>query len=355
MKRQCTSTWKGGSANKKAISSVPYDSDEELPAESVQDRLGWRLSPEESLSDWTIQIVYHKTDCDGNISNKTDTYHVHKYFLGVGPRKSEYFVRLFQDGGRFAESKTQTSCIEFDEIAAKAFPLLLDFLYSPDAEVQLTTENATALHSMAKYFDIRYLRWKTNEFWRKGMTIATCGTYYEHAWILQDEKILKAASAKCAENIMEIKNSTRLVRVPDAKFWLDLLQQTTITNGFGPHTFSRHVSTLIAEFCRQNKVDATTFKELTDGKYLPTIHPDAALPLLETEREIAFIPDTSRLSTLQERCVDAIARDWRRHRVNLQKATTAALLCKQSKFVICEIHKRSMSAAETYVEDLENE
>lgn len=346
--RKRVSTKQGGSANKKAASSVPYDSDEELPAESVQDRLGWRLSQEESHSDWTIEIVYKTTDRAGNISNVTDTYHVHKYFLVVGPRKSEYFVRLFHDGGRFSESETQTSRIEFNEIAAKVFPLLLDFLYSPEAELQLTSENATALHSMAKYFDIRHLRRETNQFWQKDMTSATCGTYYEHARILQDEKILKAASATCAKNIMEITNSSRLVHVPDPEFWLDLLQQTTITSNL-----SRHVSTLIAKFCQQNEVDAATFKKLTDDKYLPEIDADAALPLMDAESEIAFIPNASRLSILQKRCVDAIARDWKS--LNLQQASTAALLRKQSPLVIGEILTRSLSAAKTAMENLEKD
>ena len=61
----------------------------------------------------------------------TDTYHVHKKKLAVGPRKSAYSVvgTLFSDGGRFAQPETQTSRIELDEIAAKSFHQLLPRLF----------------------------------------------------------------------------------------------------------------------------------------------------------------------------------------------------------------------------------
>jgi hypothetical protein len=48
--------------------------------------------------------------------------------LAAGPRRSEYFARLFQQDGNFSESQNSTSRIELpDEIAAQAFPVLLDF------------------------------------------------------------------------------------------------------------------------------------------------------------------------------------------------------------------------------------
>jgi BTB/POZ domain len=126
------------------------NSNEEPPAskEKANDYLLWRHEEEDSLSDWTIHVrstqpstaaavglaattaagSAAKPHEQGHQANNAvvKTYHVHKYVLATGPRRSEYFVRLFRHG--FAESHNSTSRIELDEIAAKAFPVLLDFL-----------------------------------------------------------------------------------------------------------------------------------------------------------------------------------------------------------------------------------
>jgi BTB/POZ domain len=177
-----------------------YDiSDDEPPVETIQDRLLWRRDPDESKIDWTIQIIIAKrtskteneddgTDDHANVtrsgsggssgtnnddnaaSNEDDAstvvdlmmmtttttiYHVHVRNLTVGPRRSEYFVVLLQDGGRFAESQSKTSRIQLHPMTAVAFPMLLDFMYFSEQDGPApftTTANATALYSLANYF-----------------------------------------------------------------------------------------------------------------------------------------------------------------------------------------------------------
>lgn len=113
----------------------------------------WRMDPEESLSDWTIEV------CVGG--KLYSTHHVHKVFLALGFRKSGYFQRLFRGGRHFAEGQTSRSRIDLQqEPAAKAFPVMLDFLYSlwDDASPPITHQNCTALHFLGEYFEIRALR-----------------------------------------------------------------------------------------------------------------------------------------------------------------------------------------------------
>jgi hypothetical protein len=53
-----------------------------------------------------------------------------------------------------------------------------------------------------------------------------CGTYYEHAKILQEDAILEPAVKICRDQCEYINaRSSRLLHVPDPKFWLDLLKE----------------------------------------------------------------------------------------------------------------------------------
>jgi hypothetical protein len=143
-------------ANKRRVLDVtaPYDSDDEPPVEAYGKRLDWRLDASENLSDWTIEIT-HQTPSEQDEAtsiSKTETYHVHMNILAVGSRRSEYFARLFLSAGEnFAESKSKTSKIKLEEIAANAFPQMLDYLYWPEKELHVTIETATALHHLGSY------------------------------------------------------------------------------------------------------------------------------------------------------------------------------------------------------------
>jgi hypothetical protein len=69
--------------------------DQEKFQEDSGNVLAWRSSPEDSYSDWTIEVtrIAAATEEDGNkqaekiISSLAQKYHVHRFVLGVGPRK----------------------------------------------------------------------------------------------------------------------------------------------------------------------------------------------------------------------------------------------------------------------------
>jgi len=114
-----------------------------------EQELTWRMDPEESLSDWMIEI-----EVDGNLHGR---YHVHRTALAVGPRKSEYFARLFRTGKSFSESKTKTSIIKLEEFPAKAVPFMLDFIYLGEDDDIIKDENVAALHHVGEYFGVKSL------------------------------------------------------------------------------------------------------------------------------------------------------------------------------------------------------
>jgi hypothetical protein len=178
-----------------AATQACYDSDLEPPPEDQQSRLKWRGDPAETHSDWTIEIVSKQQgkadETQEEEETVVDTYHVHKFVLAYGARRSEYFVNLFSSRGKcFAESKSSTSRIELEPLAAKAFPKVLDYIYATHREkLDIDTETATALHFLGSYFGLRALRWETKQFWKGDITCKTAATYYSHARIFHDDKI----------------------------------------------------------------------------------------------------------------------------------------------------------------------
>jgi len=109
--------------------------------------------------------------------------------------------------------------------------------------------------------------------------------------------------------------------------------------------FSRHVSTLTAAFAQSNVDDLTTpvFEKLTNPKLLPHIDVQAALPLIDAERQVVA-PDESRLSSLQIRCVAALSEKWESIDVRA-RGTVMSLAKKQSPLVLAEILACTLSAA----------
>jgi len=296
--------------------SKTYDSDDdEGPPPSLEEgHLSWRLPAEESHSDWTIEIVEANATGgeDDGTTRASRVYNVHKNVLSVGPKKSLYFERLFQNKN-FAESDSKTSRIELEKLAAKAFPTLLDYLYSQEHKLELTTDNASALSFLGQYFEMHRLRWEASRFCKNDMSLETVATYYQHAKIFLDEKISKLVAKKCCDELGLIAVDSQLVKLSDVALWRDIIQ--LIRDG-RPGLFydSKYFSRLIAEFCSTHKdqVDSETFAHFTDAAHMLVVAKEAAVPLLQLEADFTPSSNTSELlSSLQGRCVGALASSWR--------------------------------------------
>ena len=293
---------------------MPCSADSEEETSCLSDleenkRLHWRMDPEESLSDWTI-VICLVGDYDKTEIKKTVHYHVHRNILSVGPKRCDYFARLFKNNksnNSFKEYRSKTSRVQLHPLAAAAFPAFLDYLYSWNDQIDLSYKNAAALRFLGKYFGADRVSRKAELYWKNSMTTQECVLYYEHSKVFSDEDLAAAVIRKCATSVQRITGPTSpIFQASDDQLWLGILEQDK-----GAH--SLHLSFLVASYCLAEgvRLDAETFQRMTTEDYLPSIRPDVALDLLKLERK--WVPtrkNSSELTCLQNRCIDALASKW---------------------------------------------
>jgi len=213
-------------------------------------------------------------------------------------------VRLFQNSG-FAEALVRTSRIALREPAAVLFPNFLDYLYAPDSHEDtalagISAETVAAWHFLAQYFGVAPLEGKCRAFWEEHMTHDkdTLATYYKEARLFHDESIKMAVADVTFKALLaQEKVNSKLKEASDTELWLAIVHKNV------GGAASDALSQVIADFGTNNrdKLDADTFAQLTDPKYLPTVAWEAALDLLWLEKKVL------KMATLQDRCVTALA------------------------------------------------
>jgi hypothetical protein len=322
-------------------SSEPSDDDETTTAASVppasvvrrshgDSRLNWRLHPRESYSDCTIEIVLKSvndpmthiftrpTSIAPPTSQKVYTYHVHRSVLAYGGKRSMYFVKLFQRNyeqcNDAEEENLYKKChLYLTKDVAKTFPTLLDYMYATeDTQAQLITRhNVISLHFLSKILQITCLRSQTEKFYEDDMSILNCYTYYQHAHATNGQKIMKAATKIVIENLSKIKLQSDLLTDFNAiTLWKHVVQARHRKN---TDNESIQISTLITCFCKLHRkvITKEDFMKLTDVRFLPVVHYQVALPLLELSKELRTIETTGNLSKLQMRCLDSFVNSWK--------------------------------------------
>jgi len=333
-------------------------SDDDLPL-SVKDlsslkdvkHLDWRADPEESHSDWTVEVLVH-----GKIHG---TYHVHKSILSVGSKQSMYFARLFQNK-TLHEHATNTSRIELEPLAANAFSDLLDYLYAWNDTPKINHENAAALHHLGNYLEIPRLRIQARLFWEAHMSMEHCAQYCAHAKLFRDKTLLSAVAQKCSEPstfregliIEQDPSCLELIRVSDEQLWLKALKK----NKGKPNP---SLSLLVAMFVDHHHhvakdLSADSFAKLTRNELLPEICWKAALRFLKVDHAMAVRPslssssenktqnndggddDDDELSSLQEQCIDVLVSSWQ----DLDSTNVTKTLRKLSPVILSEVLTR---------------
>jgi hypothetical protein len=182
------------------------------------------------------------------------------------------------------------------------------------------------------------------------MDDTNCGTYYEHAKILNNQKVLVAATEYATAEITNIRQDSQLLYVTDESFWLNIVQTPPAADNLSANEHSQHVSTLLGVYfsnCGASSLEA--FNKLTSRESLCKISRDGAIKLMEAERTM-FHPKESTLTDLQRRCIQAIADDWR----NFDKInwSDVELLQKQSPLVLTETISRFSRAGKHCVDEL---
>ena len=314
--------------------------DSEEGDEALEQQLSWRMSSEESLSDWTLIITTTQGACVSN-----EQYHLHRPILAVGPCKSDYFAAVFRMPMK--ERTTNTSDIKLDKDAADAVPLMLDFMYTQELGM-ITAEQAVSLRYLAEYFRIKLLHRKVMAFINDDMNITNVHRYVQSAKIFYDTKILSLSQRQCIENIKQMDTTSPLLPSLDSEFFHEVITSSDIE----PNSVSYHISTLVAAYCRlhQGELSPEVFDKLTDSGHMPVIDKKCAMRLLQLAA--AAHPTTVLTSTcgmktietttcLQKRCIQVISEHWKEFG-GTEKLLTVATF---PPMVIAELYGRTIENA----------
>ena len=318
-----------------------FDKHGELTGEEPEEEaLTWRSDPSRSLSDWTILVSNRETQ-------ETHPYHVHRNVLAVGPRKSEYFVRFFLSHDRMSKSSKSTE-IWFSTVAANTMPQLLDYMYSSDGKLDISTECAVGLRHLAQFFGMRALHKKVMNYITSDLTMDNVLTYYQHTVAVDDAKVSEIASAHCAKHVMDIGLDDPLLGVVDALFIRQIL---TLSNQVDSVEQQLHTSQLLAEYCRQHRktLDDQDFIRLTDERCLRRVHYSAALTLMEMEADLVLLDQhdvdvIEETTSLQNRCLADLTKHWEQLG-QMQPAELTRICRKLPSAVVTEIMVRSLGQA----------
>jgi len=293
---------------------------EHIDYSSSAPMLSWRLDPDESLSDWTLTVISNDDLDQKNISKDTSEsrsdesdktgleeplvrtleqsksmlpsrkYFVHKTQLAVGPRRSEYFSNLFKkkrlsmaESNETSESasKHKGTRIELRPSAANAFPIMLDFIYSPvGSPVEATTESAVALRHLATCFGIRELFDSITAFIKNDLSVDTAPTYLAEADTYKHEKLVDVCAHICSKNFEFIKFAT-IVTLPPILFEKVVTSPDLVCS-------SEVLSSRVAAYCRcrPGTVDAAMLKAITNVRIMPRIAPEESLFYLKILMEL---------------------------------------------------------------------
>jgi hypothetical protein len=232
--------------------------------------------------------------------------------LGVGGKKSNLFVKHFR--GPFSESETKSSRMEFEPEVADVFPIVLDYMYSPDNKLDITTKNIPAVMALADYLDIASARDEIVTYCDQHVRHDTCAIFYGYGEDYNIQSLLTSSIETCYLYFLLINPDTSSI-ASDSRltFWFDLRKCIKDDDEDWLLHFSRHV----AAFCVSHKANLTIddFESVTSPEILPKIHAKAAEQLIHVELELANQPNNNvtELSDLQVRCIDALADAWKTH------------------------------------------
>ena len=177
---------------------------------AVQEFPSWRLSPEESKSDWTIVV---ESVPEGTVSK----YHVHKEVLIHNGRKSsDYFSRIFGDILNQKVYKYKT--IKIHEDAAKLIETMLDYMYSVQDRLLLTSESAVGLRHLSQFFGIEALAKRVSAFIHEDIELSNMDIYMDTTAAFDDLETIMLCADRCAEEIEDIHPLSQMVVEMDPSF-----------------------------------------------------------------------------------------------------------------------------------------
>jgi hypothetical protein len=276
--------------------------------------IDWRQDPGYSLADYKIDVMYEQ-----NGSSITTTYHCHRVIL---VNSSAHFTSLLKgnakDGCSFSELKENTS-IELNSVVAAVFPHFLDYIYSRFSDTARSCQHDLIQIDFgflwfANYFGMSKLKSDLDLVLAAKLNLSTSAEFLGYALELGLQHIVDAVISLCSENLFQLND----IEKEDEDWYFETLAEvfdadcllSVLTKKNADVAISRNASKLVAAFCGLHNIDVETFQALTCDTLLPDIDSGAALQLLEKERVLIIAAPDTLISNLQERCIDALARDF---------------------------------------------
>lgn len=276
--------------------------DDELFGDSTRKDNGeqmflWRQDREESMSDWTV------------ILNEDQTFYCHKVYLAKGPRSCEYFSGLFRKAVTLSEEQDDTSRIALSSEDAKAFPVMLDFIYSSNGLLSVNSGNVISLRSLAQYFLCRELMTKANTFIQHDLSKDTAVGYLRAASERNDMKVQESARKLIVENYSDM-NADELVALP-----VDLLRSIVCSKDLNPKCLA-DVGRDIKRFfeTNPNELNARLLNEMTNNLPVTAISCDTAVGfrnlISQLDKQKEDQESWIALNTLCKLCAHSLASKW---------------------------------------------
>lgn len=276
-------------------------------------RVLWSKAPEEkhALCDWSIDIAVEGS------ADRTARFDVHRFPLVTSPRKSSFFDCLFTNGNFSASSEKVTRMQQLTEGEFLEFPNFLDYLYGLD--IVIGEDNSVVLYKLADYFGVEDLLYEIQEILDESTTHTpeNFKSYFHQYNLYPSEKLWDFLCDIYFCHVDEFyredpdyywgidaRNS-----YVDSQLMLEVLKRAKARNDQ-----SISYSWLVADVCLKERHDLSveTFAELTSEASLSGsgMTFDTAIKFLQAEQDILGRRDSDNLTSLQKRCVEAIARHW---------------------------------------------
>jgi len=166
------------------------------PAVSWRSDPSDRLSdPSDRLSDWTIEITNEEDDV-------VTIYYVHLLIVGAGQWSSEHFQQFLEMKQPVEEVQGSTSEISLQGSAARAFPEMLNHMYT--GECNLSGENALAMLFLAKRFLIPTLHAAVVEFIKEDTSPSSVSFYLSEVRLFRDDKMVKMVKRVYSRHLIKL-------------------------------------------------------------------------------------------------------------------------------------------------------
>jgi len=230
------------------------------------------------------------------------SYHVHQAVLGVGPRKSQFFADFFRSKRKEGRSNFEdnTIHIEVKRSASEAFPVLLDFVYSPpNSPLETRREFAVALRHLGTVLGIRELFENATKFIAADIAANTSPLYMVEADTFGHEKVGDAALRICASKFQDIKFSNLILLTP--KLFENVLHAPNFKCD------SEVLSNRVASYCRcrVNEITIPILMSLTGDELMPCIAADESLYFLNI---LSQLGEESANNSLYKKCIKSSAK-----------------------------------------------